>query len=391
MSMRINKSWLIAAGIAAVATLWIVSGAFGGGEDEAAPQAPGARAARAEAGLVRVRVQTLTAEEKRKTLSVYGRTRPNRDVTVRAETGGRVEEMPVAKGDRVTQGQLLFRLAMNDRAARRLEAASAVDRRRLEFEQASKLQRSDFASRTRVAEARAALEAARADLAAIEKEIADVTVEAPFDGVFNENLVDVGAVVSTGEALARVIDTTPMVVVASVSERYIDSVTPGVVGAVHLVDGRDLPGTVTWVSAAADPTTRTYAVEMEVANDDLTIPSGMTAEMRLPLKTVKAHRVSPAVLTLNDAGEVGVKVLDAEDRVVFRPVALVADGPDGVWLSGLSETVRLIAVGQEYVRPGEQVEPVPVDAPGGPAVGAAQGGAQSASGDASADAPAEKE
>jgi len=261
----------------------------------------------------------------------------------------------------VEKGQLIMRLAMNDRAARRQEAEAAVAQRQLEFEQAQQLQRSDYASRTRVAQARAALEKARADLAKIEKEIADVTVEAPFAGVFNENLIDVGEIVATGEPVARVIDMTPMVVVASVSEREIEGVRPGVSGTVRLVDGREVPGVVTWVSAAADPTTRTYAVEMEVANDDLSIPVGMTAEMRLPLRTVTAHRVSPAVLTLSDAGEVGVKAGDADNRVVFHAVDLIADSPEGVWLAGLPPKVRLITVGQEYVRPGELVDPVPQD------------------------------
>lgn len=360
--MKMNKSWLIAIGIAAVASLWILSGSFGGsGEEAKSAVPPGARAEAAEAKAVRVRVQTLVADDMSKTLSVYGRTRPNRDATVRAETGGRVEEMFVAKGDRVEKGQLIMRLAMNDRAARRQEAEAAVAQRQLEFEQAQQLQRSDYASRTRVAQARAALEKARADLAKIEKEIADVTVEAPFDGVFNENLIDVGEIVATGEPVARVIDMTPMVVVASVSEREIEGVRPGVSGTVRLVDGREVPGVVTWVSAAADPTTRTYAVEMEVANDDLSIPVGMTAEMRLPLRTVTAHRVSPAVLTLSDAGEVGVKAVDADNRVVFHAVDLIADSPEGVWLAGLPPKVRLITVGQEYVRPGELVDPVPQD------------------------------
>lgn len=358
--MKVNKSWAIAAGIALVAAAWIASGLFAGGEEAPANAPPEARAATKEA--TRVRVRELTASDMQKSLSVYGRTRPNRDATVRAETGGRVEAILVEKGQQVETGQLLMRLAMNDRPARRQEAAGSVAQRRLEFEQAQKLARSDYASQTRVAQARAALDSARADLAEIDEEIANVSITAPFSGVFNENLVDEGEFVAPGEAVARVIDLRPMTIVAEVSERDIGHLTVGTKGSVRLIDGREVPGAVTWISAAANATTRTYPVEMDVANEDLSIQVGMTAEMRVPLQAVEAHLVSPAVLTLSDTGVIGVKTIDEANRVVFHAVDLVADGPDGVWLSGLPKDIRLITVGQEYVRPGEVVEPVSEDA-----------------------------
>lgn len=357
--MKVNTSWIIALAIALVAAGWIATGLFG--DEVAAPEQTAAGAeARAEAAPpTRVRTQDLVATEMQKSLSVYGRTRPNRDATVRVETGGQVEEIAVEKGDVVTKGQLLMRLAMNDRQARRQEAAAAVAQGQLEFEQAQQLARSDYASRTRVAQARAALEKARADLARIDEEIADVEVTAPFDGVFNENLVDEGEYVASGEEVARVIDLRPMNIVAEVSERDIDNVAVGAQGSVRLIGGREVPGVVTWISAAANTTTRTYPVEMEVANDDYSIQVGMTAEMRVPLRTVEAHRVSPAVLTLSDAGAVGVKTVTDDNVVEFHEVDLISDSPDGIWLGGLPRRIRLITVGQEYVRPGETVEPVP--------------------------------
>lgn len=362
--MKIKTSWVVAVGIAVAASAWILSGMIGGGDAETAEAvAPAAQATQAAKAPTRVRTQLLQAGDMQKTLSVFGRTQPSRDVTVRAETGGRVEEMAVAKGQRVKKGDLLVRLAMNDRDARRREAAALVAQRQLEFEQSRKLARSDFASRTRVAQAQAELDKARAALARVEDEIDNVTIEAPFDGIFNENMVDEGAYVAPGEVIGRIIDDQPMSVLAEVSEREVDDISVGARGTVRLVGGREVPGTVTWVSTTANPTTRTYPVEMELPNTDADsgqpIAVGMTAEMRLPLRSMTAHLVSPAVLTLNEAGEVGVKTVGDDRRVAFHAVDLVADGPGGVWLSGLPRSVRLITVGQEFVRAGDVVEPVP--------------------------------
>jgi len=78
-------------------------------------------------------------------------------------------------------------------------------------------------------------------------------------------------------------------------------------------------------------------------------------ELRLPAESLMAHLVSPAVLTLDDAGVIGVKAVDGENRVRFYPVKIIADTSQGMWLGGLPEKVTLITVGQEYVLPGQPV------------------------------------
>jgi multidrug efflux system membrane fusion protein len=84
--------------------------------------------------------------------------------------------------------------------------------------------------------------------------------------------------------------------------------------------------------------------------------------MTVPLKERVAHFVSPSILTLNDEGEVGVRVIDDDKRVRFRPVDILADKPDGVWITGLPETVTFITLGQNFVTLGQRVEPVTEDA-----------------------------
>jgi hypothetical protein len=58
---------------------------------------------------------------------------------------------------------------------------------------------------------------------------------------------------------------------------------------------------------------------------------------------------------LDDAGRVGVRLLDEKNRVRFSLVELVGDHPQGVWVTGLPEKTLLITVGQEYVSNGEEV------------------------------------
>ena len=68
-----------------------------------------------------------------------------------------------------------------------------------------------------------------------------------------------------------------------------------------------------------------------------------------------AHKVSPALATLDEEGEVGLQAVDEDDRVVFYPVEIVRAEAGGVWVSGLPERVRLITIREGPVSDGQQV------------------------------------
>ena len=81
--------------------------------------------------------------------------------------------------------------------------------------------------------------------------------------------------------------------------------------------------------------------------------------MRIPAEAVLAHRVSPSLLTLDDAGNVGVKIINGGGEVEFIVADIAVSGSEGVWLAGLPETATIITVGQGYVSSGAVVDAVP--------------------------------
>jgi len=165
--------------------------------------------------------------------------------------------------------------------------------------------------------------------------------------------------VDTKEVIATIVDLDPLVIVAEITERDANLVKHGATGTVRLVTGHQSTGMVDFVSRTAKEATRTFRVDVKVANPDEAIPAGLTAEVRLPLGETMAHFVSSALLTLADDGRVGVKVVDAQGRVEFRPAKIVDASADGVWLGGLPDRITVISAGQEYVTTGRTVQPVP--------------------------------
>ncbi|MBT7370313.1 MAG: efflux RND transporter periplasmic adaptor subunit, partial [Gammaproteobacteria bacterium] len=102
---------------------------------------------------------------------------------------------------------------------------------------------------------------------------------------------------------------------------------------------------------------RTYSIEIHLANTNAAIPSGVTAQIEIPVASVRAQKISPALLVLDDSGQMGVRTVDGDNSVEFSPVRIVSDEIDGIWVEGLSEVTRVITVGQQLVVAGEKVDP----------------------------------
>jgi multidrug efflux system membrane fusion protein len=159
--------------------------------------------------------------------------------------------------------------------------------------------------------------------------------------------------------IATVVDLAPAVVMAQISEREVGQIRIGQVGSARLVTGGSVEGMVRYIGAVSDAATRTFRVELEVPNPEGRIVEGVTAELRLPVAQTSAHALPPSVLTLDDRGRIGVKLVVEDDMVAFFPAQVIAGDAERVWLGGLPKTARVIAVGQEFVKDGERVAPQP--------------------------------
>jgi len=352
-----NRSYLIAGAIAVGAIAWVASGQFGdhGGKTEASVQ-PAATPA-AQPMLVRARV--IEARPYARELVLRGRTAAARWVDLKAETQGRVAELPVAKGGLVKAGDVIARLATDERQARRAETEALLRQRKIEHDASTALAEKGFRANTKLAESAAGLDAARAAAKAMDVELQRTVVRAPFDGVLEERKAEIGAYLKAGDLVGRLVERDPMLVVAQVGERDVGGLSLGQAGRAALVTGETVDGRIRYIAGMADPATRTFTVELEVPNADGRLKDGITAELRLGAGEARAHLISPAILALDDNGTVGLRAVGGDGRVAFLPVQVLGDGPDGIWLGGLPDRVTVITVGQDFVRTGDPVRIAP--------------------------------
>ena len=351
-----HKSWLISAFMAAAVALWLASGQFGGADTSEADAATTSPVAAARSS---VRVRTQSAEMIERTIVVNGNTAPARTVTLAAETDGRIIATGAERGRNIAEGSVIVRLDERDRAARLEQARAVVKQREVEFEAREKLKSSSYVSEAQLQEAVAALEAARAELKRAQLDLEYMTIAAPFDGALQERLVEIGDFVSRGDPVATFVDNRTLVVTANLSEFDAGYVSVGDEAEAELATGETVHGIIRYVAPVADAATRTFEVELEVDNGAGKLRAGGTAELRIPAETVLAHRLSPSLLTLDDAGNVGLKIVDEEGKVEFIVADIALATGDGVWVAGLPATATIITVGQGFVATGSFVNAVP--------------------------------
>jgi multidrug efflux system membrane fusion protein len=239
-----------------------------------------------------------------------------------------------------------------------------VAQRQIEYNAAQKLESRGFNSRIGLSEALANLEAAKAALRAAEIDLEKTGIVAPFAGTIADQNVEVGDYLDIGHALFTLVTLDPLEVTGYVSERHVRDLSAGGPARVDFEENGSAEGTLSYIAPAADLDTRTFRITVSLPNAERALRGGLTAQIRLPVAEKKAHKISPSILSLNDKGQIGVKLVDERDTVRFVPVTVLADRPDAMWVGGLPEQARVITVGQDFVAEGERVHPVPAEGPG---------------------------
>ena len=353
-------SVLLSFGIVVIIAIWMLSGV--GNEPPAAnavvtPRSEGVNS------LQQVRVQSLQSHEITREVIISARTEPDRYVEIKAEADGVVKSIDVDRGSRISRGAQLMSLDMRDREARRNEARALLAQRELELKAQENLRGQQFTTEVQIAEARARVESARAALARIELEIANTVIRAPFDGWLLTRDVEQGNFVRIGDNVGVAVDLDPLVVVGEINEREVSLLSVGSTATATLVDGTRLSGAIRYLAQVAESSTRSFHIEVAVPNPDGVLKAGQSAELRVSADAVRVHTMSSALLSLADDGVIGVKVVDNNDQVRFYPVEIAGSSEEGMHVTGLPDSIRLITVGQGFVTEGQKVLPVTVTSP----------------------------
>jgi len=346
-----QRPYLIAIFIVLVLILWMASGA------NSQEQNTSTSTKQPNEIIAKVKAEHFVAQNIHETIELYGRTEPNRITRLKAEVRGKITEVHAKRGSTVTKGQVIAKIALNDLPAQLTRSQALLTQREVEYEGALKLSEQGYQGKVQLAQAFAELTSVKADIQRLEMDIENTVIKAPFTGILTTRYVEEGDYVASGDDVALIADLDPLIVRAHVTESQISQLALGQVAQVSLLGGDKTTGKLRYLASVGDDATNTFKIEVEIDNEEALLLAGLSSELQIELTQQLAIKVSPALLALDEQGNIGIKSIK-QKQVVFTPINIIKSDKDGIWLTGLGEKADLITLGQGFVRAGDEVDAV---------------------------------
>lgn len=342
---------------------WVATGTFSsvGSASDAAAERKAEAAQKPKEPLRTVAVITPPRDTHARAIRISGLTEADKRAVLATRVGGVIAKLPLKQGEHVKAGDLIMMLDAEEKVAAVDTAKQLVAQRQAEMDAATRLARSGNLAKLQLDTARSNLASAKSQLEAAQADLARNEVKAPFDGIIDRIPVEIGSNLMQGGEVATILKLDPVIARGEISERDLRFVKLGDAADVRLVNGETVKGTLRYISRDASSATRTFRVEVAIPNADGAIPAGMTAEITLKAAPTDAVELPRSVVTLSGSGDLGIRAVDKDNKVVFFPIDLVDDTPKGLVLAGIPADARVIVAGQELVTDGAEVQPVEAD------------------------------
>jgi RND family efflux transporter MFP subunit len=348
--------------------------------------------------VVPVAVAKVTRTDLARSVDFDAEFRPYQEIDLHAKVAGFVKEMDVDIGDRVEVGQLLATLEVpelqDDIAhAQAVEKRSEADvqRAKADYEEThlaytrlvgvekerpnlvaqqdiDNARTKDQAADAALAEAKEAVNVAKADEGKLTDMLSYTRITAPFAGVITKREANPGALIPGGTSnsqtmpLLRLSENDRLRLTFPVSVSYVSHIQVGQPVQVHIQSiDKTFSGTVSRFSRKVDTATRTMDVEVDVPNPDLTLVPGMYASVSVELDRHNQALAVP-VTAVSRKETATVYVVDQQNEIQERIVTLGLETPTRVEvLRGLKEGELVMVGSRTQVQPGQRVEPKLVD------------------------------
>lgn len=341
---------------------WVATGEFssvGSASDKEKPKPAETEQPKAPARTVAV--VTPPRSMHARAIRISGLTEADKRAVLATRVGGVIAKLPVRQGQHVKAGDLILMLDAEDKISAVDNAKQLLAQRQAELDASERLAKTGNLATLQLDTARSNLTSAQSALRTAQAELDRNEVKAPFDGVVDRVPVELGSAVMQGSEVATILALDPVIARGEISERDLRYIKRGDEADVRLVNGETVKGTLRYISRDASSATRTFRVEIAIPNADSAIPAGMTAEITLRAEATDAVMLPRSVVTLSGSGDLGIRAVDKDNKVVFFPIDLIDDTTKGLVLAGIPADAKVIVAGQELVAEGDVVEPVEAD------------------------------
>jgi multidrug efflux system membrane fusion protein len=344
-----KKSYMIAIIMSAVIVVWMATGMLN------SPDKTTIKSTEQDHQLILVETQLQKAKPVQLRLTLQGQVEPRRKTSIRSDLDGRVTDIFVKEGDWIKAGTVIFCLDPEDREIKLARENALLLSKQQNYQRSKILVEQNLQPKSSLENSFAELKMAEASVAQIKLEMSKLNITSPFDGFIDYLAVEQSSYINANSDVGKFIDNSQLTVVVPVAQQDISKMSLGLKAKVRFATGESKTGVIQFISSLANENTRTFRVEININNTDMSIPAGISAEVDISMRQVEAHFVSPAILSLDAAGEIGIKSVDENNTVVFTPITIIKSSTQGIWVGGLPSEVNIITIGQGFVEAGAKV------------------------------------
>ena len=290
-------------------------------------------------------------------LEALGNARANESVDISSKSSNVVTAVTFRDGERVKRGQVLVQLDNAQARADVAEAQAALTESESQYNRSRELLNTQALSKSSFDQLVATLAANRARLGAAQARLEDTVIRAPFSGRVGLRRVSVGTLISPGDVITTLDDTSVIKLDFSVPENFLAGLREGlsIRASAPAFPGRSFAGSVSSIDSRVDMNTRSVTVRALLANDDGALKPGMFLNVSLANDEREALVIPEEALT-PEAERQYVFVV-SEGKVSRREVHIGGRRPGSVEvLAGLSAGERVIVEGTQKVRDGAMVQ-----------------------------------
>jgi membrane fusion protein (multidrug efflux system) len=353
MSEKRSLATPVSIAVAVICAAWAIyatqhkpSAAAGG-----PPSAAGRNNAPASVMLAAVRSERVSQK-----LEALGNARANESVDISTKISNIVTAVTFRDGERVKRGQVLVQLDDAQARADVAAAQAAVTESESLYNRSRELLNTQALSKSSFDQLEATLKANRARLGAATARLEDTVIRAPFSGRVGLRRVSVGTLISPGDVITTLDDTSVIKLDFSVPENFLASLREGlsIRASAPAFPGRSFAGKVSSIDSRVDMATRSVIVRALLANEDGALKPGMFLNVSLANDERQALVIPEEALS-PEAERQFVYVV-ADGKVSRREVHIGGRQPGTVEvLAGLSAGERVIVEGTQKVRDGASV------------------------------------
>ena len=280
-------------------------------------------------------------------IEAVGTARANEQVTVSAPVTERIVSLNFDDGSYVRRGQVLAVLQQAQEGAQLREVQARSREAEQQLERIEELKDRGFATRSAYDAQVAAAAAARAQAQAVNAEIGERVIRAPFSGWVSLRNISVGAIASQGTEIATISDVSTIKLDFTVPETMLSALASGqaIEARSDAYPGEPFRGQIHTIDPVIDPATRAVTVRARLPNPDRRLRPGMLLTVTIENSPRMALSV-PELAVIGEGEERFVYTVDAQGRAQRTPVRTGTrqDGRVEI-LAGLRPGQRVITEG----------------------------------------------